>query len=57
MFKTRITELLGVEYPIIQAAMIWVSNAEFVAAVSNAGGFGILAALSYSPEEMKKEIE
>lgn len=56
MFKTRITELLGVEYPIIQAAMMWVTNAELVSAVSNADGFGILTALSYSPEELKKEI-
>lgn len=56
MFKTRITELLGVEYPIIQAAMMWVTNAELVSAVSNAGGFGILTALSYSPEELKQEI-
>ena len=56
MFRTRITELLGVEYPIIQAAMMWVTNAELVSAVSNAGGFGILTALSYSPEELKQEI-
>lgn len=56
MFKTRITEFLGVEYPIIQAAMMWVTNAELVAAVSNAGGFGILTSLSYSPEELKQEI-
>lgn len=56
MFKTRITELFGIEYPIIQAAMMWVTNAELVSAVSNAGGFGILTGLSYSPEELKLEI-
>lgn len=38
----RITTILGIKYPIIQGAMSWVTNAEFVAAVSNAGGLGIL---------------
>ena len=38
----RITEILGIKYPIIQGAMSWVTNAEFVAAVSNAGGLGML---------------
>lgn len=40
--NNRITELLGIEYPIISAAMTWVTSAEFVAAVSNAGGMGVL---------------
>lgn len=40
--KNRITDLLGIEYPIISAAMTWVTSAEFVAAVSNAGGMGVL---------------
>src|SRR3954454_13264253 len=43
--KTRITELLGIEYPIFQAAMSWASsNSALVIAVSNAGGMGVLAA-------------
>jgi len=42
MKKTRLCELLGIEYPIIQAAMDWITNAELVAAVSNAGGLGVL---------------
>ena len=43
--KTRITELLGIEYPIFQAAMSWASsNSALVVAVSNAGGMGVLAA-------------
>ena len=46
MFKTRITELLGIEYPIIQGGMLWLSTAKLAAAVSKAGGFGIIAALS-----------
>lgn len=38
----RVTEILGIKYPIVQGAMSWVTNAELVAAVSNAGGLGIL---------------
>ena len=41
--KTRITELLGIKYPIIQGAMAWAADAELAAAVSNAGGAGIIA--------------
>jgi enoyl-[acyl-carrier protein] reductase II len=40
--ENRVTEILGIKYPIIQGAMSWITNAEFVAAVSNAGGLGIL---------------
>jgi len=40
VFKTRVTELLGVEYPLIQGGMYGVSRAELVSAVSNAGGWG-----------------
>lgn len=55
--KTRITELLGVEYPIVQGGMMWVGTAELAAAVSNAGGLGIVTALNQStPEALKKEI-
>jgi len=42
MFKTRVTEILGIEYPIIAGGMMWLSTAEFAAAVSNAGGLGII---------------
>src|SRR5208337_865049 len=57
MFKTRITEMLGIEYPIIQGGMQWLSTAELAAAVSNAGGFGIITALSCgSKEGLRKEI-
>jgi enoyl-[acyl-carrier protein] reductase II len=42
MIKNRVTEMLGIEYPVFQAPMTWLTNAEMVAAVSNAGGFGIL---------------
>ncbi len=57
MFPNRLTELLGIRYPIIQGGMQWVSRAELVAAVSNAGGLGILSALTFpSPEELAAEI-
>lgn len=55
--KTRVTELLGTRYPIIQGGMMWVGRAELAAAVSNAGGLGILTALTQpSPEDLAKEI-
>jgi len=55
--KTRVTELLGSRYPIIQGGMMWVGRAELVAAVSNAGGFGIITALTQpTPEALAAEI-
>jgi NAD(P)H-dependent flavin oxidoreductase YrpB (nitropropane dioxygenase family) len=57
MFQTRITQLLGIKYPIIQGAMMWLSRAEMVAAVANAGGLGIMAALTFATaEELREEI-
>jgi NAD(P)H-dependent flavin oxidoreductase YrpB (nitropropane dioxygenase family) len=57
MFKTRITELLGIKYPVIQGAMMWLSRAEMVAAVSNAGGLGIMASLTFpTTKELREEI-
>ncbi len=58
MFKTRITELFGIKYPIIQGGMMWISRAELVAAVSNAGGLGILTAFTFpTPEALAAEIK
>jgi len=54
--KTRITELLGIKHPIILAGMSWVSEPKLVAAVSNAGGLGILAIGPLSPEEARRQI-
>lgn len=55
--KTRITELFGIEYPIIQGGMHFVGLAELASAVSNAGGLGILTGLTQrSPELLAKEI-
>ena len=56
--KTAITEMLGVKYPIIQGGMMWVGLAEMASAVSNAGGFGILTALTQpTPDALRQEIE
>jgi NAD(P)H-dependent flavin oxidoreductase YrpB (nitropropane dioxygenase family) len=55
--KTRITKLFGIEHPIIQGGMHYVGYAELVAAVSNAGGLGIITALTQpTPEDLAKEI-
>ncbi|WP_340589121.1 nitronate monooxygenase family protein [Erythrobacter alti] len=56
--KTRITELLGIEHPVVQGGMMWVGRAEMAAAVSNAGGLGILTALTQpTPDELRREID
>jgi nitronate monooxygenase len=56
--KTRVTELLGIRYPIIQGGMQWVGLAELASAVSNAGGLGILTALTQqTPDDLRREIE
>ncbi len=58
MLKTRITELLGIDYPIIQGGMMWISRAELVSAVSNAGGLGIITAFTFSnTKDLAAEIE
>ena len=55
--KTRVTELLGIRYPILQGGMQWVGKAELVSAVSNAGGLGVLTALTQpTPQALAQEI-
>lgn len=56
MIKTELCELLGVDYPIIQGGMAWVSTAELAAAVSNAGGLGVIGAGQMPPEMVREEI-
>lgn len=56
MFKTRLTELLGVKYPIIGGAMAYLSGGKLAAAVSNTGGFGLISAVTFSREELQNEI-
>ena len=56
--KTRFTELFGVRHPIVQGGMMWVGRAELASAVSNAGGLGILTALTQpTPDDLRREIE
>jgi enoyl-[acyl-carrier protein] reductase II len=54
--KTRVTDLFGIEHPVFCPGMTYVSNADLIAAVSNAGGLGILAVGHLSPEETRAEI-
>lgn len=54
--QTRITRLLGIEHPVLCPGMTYVANADLVAAVSNAGGLGILAVGHLGPEETRAEI-
>ena len=56
MFKTELTEKLGIQYPIIQAGMGGVAMAELVAAVSNTGGLGVIGAAIMTPEALQEEI-
>ncbi|MCW1382981.1 nitronate monooxygenase family protein [Novosphingobium sp. KCTC 2891] len=57
-FKTRITEMLGIEHPIVQGGMMWVGTADLAAAVSNAGGLGIITALTQpTPDALRAEID
>lgn len=57
MFENnRVTKLLKIKYPIIQGGMAWVADADLAAAVSNAGGLGIIAAASMPPELLEQQI-
>ncbi|HOJ08014.1 MAG: nitronate monooxygenase [Ignavibacteriota bacterium] len=55
--KTKITDLLNIKYPIIQAGMVWVSGWELVSAVSNEGGLGLIGAGSMKPDLLKEHIK
>ncbi len=58
MFKTRITELFGIEHPIVGGCMMHISTPSFVAAVSNAGGLGVLAsAMCATQDEFRRAIQ
>lgn len=55
--RTRITDLLGIEKPVLQGGMQWLGHAELAAAVSEAGGFGLITALTFpSPEDLHAEV-
>jgi|MGYP000997820573 enoyl-[acyl-carrier protein] reductase II len=57
MIKTPVCDLLGIEYPIFQGGMAWVSDASLASAVSNAGGLGIIAGMNSNAEQLKAEIK
>ena len=56
MIKSRVCEILGIEYPIFQGGMAWVADAELAAAVSNAGGLGLISAINAGTEAVRNEI-
>ena len=55
MFETDVTEMLGIKYPIVGGTMMWIMKPEFTAAVSNAGGLGVLASAIYQSREVFAE--
>jgi NAD(P)H-dependent flavin oxidoreductase YrpB (nitropropane dioxygenase family) len=58
MFQTKVTEKLGIKYPIVGGTMMWVTTPEFTAAISNAGGLGVLASALYrSPDEFAQAVD
>ena len=58
MLKTKITELFGIERPIVQGGLMWIAVAELAAAVGNAGGIGFMTALSFpDAESLRAEIK
>lgn len=54
--KTRVCDILGIEYPIFQGAMAWISDGELAAAVSNAGGLGIIAGGNAPKDVIREEV-
>ncbi|WP_298302483.1 nitronate monooxygenase [Hydrotalea sp.] len=57
MFSNRITKLFGIDYPIVQAGMVWASGWKLASAVSNAGALGIIGAGSMYPAVLKEHIQ
>jgi enoyl-[acyl-carrier protein] reductase II len=56
-FKNRVTDLFGLDYPIIQAGMIWASGWRLASAVSNAGGLGLIGSGSMYPDVLREHIQ
>lgn len=57
MVQSPICDLLGIRYPVIQGGMAWIADAPLAAAVSNAGGLGLIAAMNTDAETLRKEIK
>lgn len=56
MVKTELCDLFGIEYPLFQGGMAWISNASLASAVSNAGGLGIISAMNAHADSVREEI-
>ena len=56
-WKTNFTELTGSKFPIIMGAFAYIGNGSFAAAFSNTGGFGIITASNFNPDQFKAEIK
>lgn len=56
MIKSSICDLLGIKYPIFQGGMAWIADARLAAAVSEAGGLGLISSINYGTEAVRKEI-
>ncbi len=56
MIKSKICDILGIQYPIFQGGMAWVADADLAAAVSEAGGLGIIAGMNMNGEQLRAEI-
>ncbi len=57
MIKSRICDMLGIEYPVFQGGMAWVADADLAAAVSAAGGLGIIGGMNMNGEQLRAEIQ
>src|SRR5580704_475917 len=57
MIKTRVTDMLGIDYPIVQAPMGWIARAQLASAVSNAGGLGVIETSSGRLDEVREEVK
>lgn len=56
MEKNPVCEMLGIQYPVIQGGMAWIADADLAAAVSNAGGLGLIAAMNSNGEQLRAQI-
>lgn len=56
MIRSRISEMLGIEYPVFQGGMAWVADASLASAVSNAGGLGLISSINAGTEAVRSEI-
>lgn len=57
MLNTKVNEILGIKYPVIQGGMAWIADAVLASAVSNAGGLGLIASMSAGPDWVRAEIK